>query len=229
VPACRLRTIALAGLASWLATGPCAAQSPPGGAPAAFKRFDATGYLAWYRGQRDHTDFGVSRDDWYSAPLGAVSVGRYWTEHLKTEIEVSATGRGRTASGEFERLGPDLSRSILREHLYTVRTVSLVASYQFLHNAWVHPFAGAGLDLDWERRRTTSQVQIFSTSVSPPPGAGVEPPVTEDVTELVPRVALVAGFKAYMSRHAFFRTDVRASVARGVDQVSWRFGLGLDF
>lgn len=221
-----LRTLALASCSLALAA-PCAGQAQPG-PTVPFDRFDAAAYVAWFRGNRGGTGVEVYRD-WYSAPLGGLSFGRYWTEHVKTEVEFASTGRGRLTSSGYEQLGPGVSRSVFREHFYTVRTVSVIQSYQFRHNAWVHPFAGAGVDFDWERRRTDSRTQIFRTGGTGPPASAPGPPQTEERTELLPRAALVVGLKAYLARRAFFRTDIRASVAKGVDHVSWRFGLGLDF
>ncbi len=219
--------LALAACAFAIAA-PCAAQpQPPPVVP--FDRFDVAGYVAWFRGNRGDTGVGV-HPDWYSAPLGAVSAGRYWTEHHKTEVEFGSTGRGRLTSSQYEQIGPGAAQSTFREHLFTVRTLSLVQSYQFRHNAWVHPFAGAGVDFDWEHRRVVSRTQVFRTGGgSGPPGTAPGEPRTETRTELLPRAALLVGLKAYLARRAFFRTDVRASIGKGVDHVSWRFGLGLDF
>src|SRR5262245_4752878 len=61
--------------------------------------FDAAGYVAWFRGNRGDVGGDTFRD-WYTAPRLSIGVGRYWTEHLKTEAELAITGRGTLVSFE---------------------------------------------------------------------------------------------------------------------------------
>jgi hypothetical protein len=205
-----------------------AAQSASSDAAAALKHFDAAAYVAWFGGNRG----GVGGDtyrDWYSTLLGSAGVGYYWTEHLKTEVELAVTGRENLVSSENQRLDTFATRYVYRDHNYQVRTLSIVQSYQFLHNAWVHPFLGAGLDLDWEERTVDGRVQIIRSSPGGVAGFSSEPLPREARTLLIPRGVVVAGFKGYLVRHGFFRMDLRASLAKGLDQVAWRFGFGWDF
>jgi hypothetical protein len=192
------------------------------------RRFDAAGYVAWCGGNRGGIGGDTSRD-WYSTRLESAGVGYYWTEHLKTEVEVAATGRENLVSSDGPRRDAAVTRYVSRDHHYQLRTLSLVQSYQFLHNAWVHPFVGAGLDLDWERRTVEGRVQTIPNGPGPGPGYSSEPLPREERTLLIPRGVALAGFKAYVARYGFFRMDVRASLAGGLDQVAWRFGLGWDF
>jgi len=189
--------------------------------------FDATGYVAWVRGNRG----GIGGDtfrDWYTTGLLGAGIGHYWTEHFKTEAEFTSTGRGTLVS--FEDLdGPLLfSRAVYRNHSYQVRTLSLVQSYQFRHNAWVHPFIGAGLDLDWEQRTIDGSVQTIDSREDQVIVTN-DPLPREEQTHMIARAIAIAGFKAYVARRAYLRTDVRASVTDGLDQVAWRFGFGWDF
>ena len=189
--------------------------------------FDATGYVAWLGGNRG----GVGGDtfrDWFSTGLWGAGIGRYWTEHLKTEAEVTSTGRGTLVSFEQVPGAEPFSRAVYRNHAYRLHTLSLVQSYQFRHNAWVHPFAGAGLDIDWERRTTDGSVQSVD-SVGDRVIVTSDPLPREEHTEVIARAVAIVGCKAYLARHAFLRTDVRASIHDGVDYVAWRFGLGWDF
>jgi hypothetical protein len=190
-------------------------------------QFDATGYVAWFRGNRGDIGGDTFRD-WYTAGLLGAGIGRYWTEHLKTEAEVAVTGRGNLVSFEDLHGEPSVSRYVYRNHTYQVHTLSLVQSYQFRQNAWVHPFVGVGIDVDWERRTVEGSVQV-TDSRGEQPRFSSEPLPRDVDTRVVGRAVAIAGFKAYVARYAFFRTDVRASLANGLDHVAWRFGFGWDF
>ena len=189
--------------------------------------FDAAGYVAWLRANRG----GIGGDtfrDWFTTPRFSLGIGRYWTEHLKTEAELAITGQGNLVSFEELESEPRVSRYLYRDHTYEVRTLSLLQAWQFGHNAWVHPFVGGGVDIDWERRTTEGTVQV-SDSRTDPARYTVEPLLRETRTEVIARPIAIAGFKAYVARTAFFKTDVRASFRAGIDNVVWRFGFGCDF
>jgi hypothetical protein len=195
-------------------------------AEASDDRFDAAGYAAWVRANRG----GIGGDtfrDWFTTPRFSLGIGRYWTEHLKTEAELAITGQGNLVSFEELESEPGVSRYLYRDHTYRIRTLSLVQAWQFGHNAWVHPFLGAGIDVDWERRTVETNLQVSDNRTDPV--FTVEAVSRETRTEVIPRAVAVAGLKAYLTRNAFFRTDVRASFSESVDQVAWRFGVGWDF
>jgi hypothetical protein len=188
--------------------------------------FDAAGYVAWFRANRGGIG-GQTFRDWFTTPRLSLGIGRYWTEHLKTEAEFAITGHGNLVSFEELESEPRVSRYLYRDHTYQIRTLSLVQAWQFRHNAWVHPFLGAGIDVDWERRTVETSLQVSDNRSEPAFTAEALPRETR--TEVIPRAVAVAGLKAYLTRSAFFRTDVRASFRESVDQVAWRFGIGLDF
>jgi hypothetical protein len=190
-------------------------------------RFDAAGYVAWFRANRGGIG-GQTFRDWFSTPRLSLSIGRYWTEHLKTEAELAITGHGNLVSFEELESEPLVSRYLYRDHTYEVRTLSLVQAWQFGHNAWVHPFVGGGVDIDWERRTTEGTVQV-SDSRTDPARFTVDTLARERHTDVIARPVAIAGFKAYVARTAFFRTDLRASFREGIDNVVWRFGFGCDF
>ena len=189
-------------------------------------RFDAAGYVAWFHANRGGIG-GQTFRDWFSTPRLSLGIGRYWTEHLKTEAELAITGQGRLVSFEELESEPGVSRYLYRDHTYRIRTLSLVQAWQFGRNAWVHPFLGAGIDVDWERRTVETSLQVSDNRTEPV--FTMQALQRETRTEVIPRAVAVAGLKAYLTRSAFFRTDVRASFRESVDQVTWRFGIGLDF
>lgn len=190
-------------------------------------RFDAAGYVAWLRANRGGIG-GQTFRDWFSTGRLSVTVGRYWTEHLKTEAELAITGNGNLVSFEELESEPHVSRYLYRDHTYQIRTLSLVQAWQFGRNAWVHPFVGAGVDLDWERRTTKETVQVWDSRTDPSQFSTETLP-RHIRTDVIARGVAIAGLKAYLARNAFFRTDVRGSFTDGVDNVAWRFGFGWDF
>ena len=226
---CRLRVVSPFIISILLIPRAALAQTitPPPDATASETHFDAAGYVAWFRGNRSDIG-GQTFRDWFSTPRLSLSVGRYWTEHLKTEVELAITGHGNLVS--FEELDgePLVSRYLYRNHTYEVRTLSLVQAWQFRHNAWIHPFVGAGIDIDSERLTTEGSLQV-NDSRSDPPQLTEEALPRDTHTDVIARAVAIAGLKAYVARKAFFRTDTRASFAEGIDNVAWRLGFGWDF
>ncbi len=106
------------------------AQSAASESEATATRFDAAAYVGWFGGNRGNVG-GDTYRDWYSTLLGSGGVGHYWTEHLKTEVEVAVTGRGNLVSFEEQPSDLFVTRYAYRDHHYRVRTLSLVQSYQF--------------------------------------------------------------------------------------------------
>lgn len=202
---------------------------PSGAQPAAsgpVARVDIHGSLGWANTQRtDITDY----DDWdHGIATGGVGAGWYWTNHVKTEIELSAVSRAQFY--RFERLDAG-GQSIYRSSNVGVRAqgLSVAQLYQGLRNTWVHPFVGAGLDL---RRETTVEdfdpVQFYDYNLRQPvflePARSVGPRTT-----LVARPFVVAGLKAYITERAFFRSDLRAGFGGHAREVVARAGFGIDF
>ena len=150
-------------------------------------------------------------------------VGWYWTEHLKSEIGISAT-----TTGSSFVLVP-IAAPAPRDYPYASgrrrsRESRIVAQqiYQFGHNAWVHPYVGAGVAVLWE----TSRVE-FDTPPFAPPGCRCRRPTpVETATRVKPVVS--AGLKAYISPRAFFRADILISPWTTSRDVTVRAGIGVD-
>ena len=217
------------GLAALLGVASGAAAQPPAGPEGSpSRRFDATAYAAWFAANRGDLG-GDTYRDWFSTPLGGAALGHYWTPHVKTEVELATTGEDRLTSGEYQSLGGGRSQSTFREHYYRSRTLDLLQSWQFLDNAWVHPFVGGGLHVVRESRRVEGRRQTYGGSPVGTPGITTEPLPTSSETVWGARVLVMTGFKAYFARHGFFRTDVRVALGSDVTDVMWRFGVGADF
>ena len=110
---CRSMAVALVATAS-LTPVVASGQTTPTTSGAA-TNFDATGYVAWLRGNRGSIGGDTFRD-WFTTGLWGAGIGHYWTEHLKTEAEVTSTGRGTLVSFEPVPGAEAFSRAIYRNH-----------------------------------------------------------------------------------------------------------------
>lgn len=165
--------------------------------------------------------------DWHSSLFGAASLGWYWTDHLKTEVDFGA-GTKATAY-RFRYITLDGRPNYLTsEYTFARRVLGISQQFQFFRNAWFHPHVAAGAHLTWER----------STERFNPVVAGdllatrrvLVPERTEGPhTRFTIRPFVATGFKAYMTRRTFFRSDLRAAFRGGADEVILRFGFGIDF
>jgi hypothetical protein len=175
----------------------------------------------------------VSWDPWYAAANVGVSAGRYLTEHLKLEGEVTFSNEGEryvTRVVQVPGVGP---YPVGSEQMMRTTSASGVVAWQFLENRWAHPFvfAGAALDVEDERIRTWRQ-SIYRGDPRIPGSEVVI--ATEQFSDLGStartRALFGAGAKLYVGSRAYFRTDTRVGVgSRDSVHVSIRVGFGTDF
>jgi len=176
-------------------------------------KWDAAGQLALLNSNKQEL---ARQDRWYSVAAIDGSVGRYWTPHFKTELEV-----GTAAGGSIDGY---------RDHKLRETTIGAAAMYQFFENQWVHPFIGGGVELVRERHvadALPAETIRFSTVV---PNVRLPPVAAIDRVTYSVRPLLTGGFKFYVTPHAFVRTEVRTSFTtdRPV-ALQWRGGIGFDF
>jgi hypothetical protein len=195
-------------------------------------RGDAWGNLGWFNGNK--SDVAAPYNRWYNHSLwGAAGASYYWTDHWKTEVEIGAHTEAlvRGQRQAVATVPPDLGYFpyIYAEHRYMDRTVSVGQSYQFFRNAWVHPFIGGGVDLDWERHSFSTPRQTVFTR--PPDSRGILLTTASTGREdrFRPKAFVSGGLKAYFSERGFFRTDLKLTGADRIDHVVWRFGFGVDW
>lgn len=208
-----------------LAAIPAAAQQIP--APRSpLVRADAHGVLGWFNAEANVPE---SYNDWYNRSLyGGAGFGWYWTDHLKTEIEVGATTTAEIYSNEPIVIGGQTSYLGFEQRLRT-RKVTAAQQYQFFRNAWFHPHLAAGVDLSWETSERRDDPVFVYNPVTRQGRIGREAQQHPPRTSLEARPFAAAGFKAYMTKRSFFRSDIKFGIRGGVDEVLLRFGFGVDF
>jgi hypothetical protein len=186
-----------------LSAAPAAAQE--------FPRWDLSGDVGWLSSNKSDIS---AWDDWYDEPSGGLSVGRYWSSHLKTELRVALSGEGRTY--EEQRVAvpwQTFPTFRLREHLFRKTTFDAGAHYQFFDNQWFHPQVGAGLAIE---RETERQFTPPDREVTATGRWGARPFVT-------------GGFKWYANERGFVRSDLRVYFGRDhVSHFTWTAGIGVD-
>jgi hypothetical protein len=206
----------------WLGLAlPVSAQTP---APSVV-RPDFAVAVGWLNGNKGEFD---SNNDWYNRSLQiAGSVGWYWTEHLKTELEGSVSNRARLYISREEQFN-GIRSHVSGDLSVSTRRLSLSQLYQFGENAWFHPHLAAGVDFNWEHT-SLFDYDVYQYLANRPPS--IVRPATRhpDRTDLHVRPFIGAGFKGYLSPRAFFRSDLRIVAAERVEDVIVRFGFGMDF
>jgi hypothetical protein len=215
--------IRVAALAAALLAGsrPASAQTP-----SPFPRGDANGSIGWLAVNESASGTRTG-NGWHHSFFGAAGAGWYWTEHLKTELDAGAGTESSIYNGEQVVIN-GRTAFVSTESRASRRTLGISQQYQFFRNAWFHPHVAAGADITWERRTVrTGPIFIYD---APGPGRLIEPERTDGPLTDISVVPFVAtGFKAYMTRRAFYRTDLRVGFNGAASNTVVRFGFGVDF
>jgi hypothetical protein len=231
---------AIAVVTVWLLAPNAAGAQGTAPPPTPLKTYDLTAYIGNYNtgDERQQDPFYGYYERRLNRALGSAGFGFYWTEHVKTEVELGTTNTAETSGYRLVDVpGFPGARAYTREEVRaTVLTVA--QSYQFFHNAWFHPFLTAGVDVGWERTRSEQPSQpyyppiIFTPGpVTPTPPRPVQLPAgpTQDSSEVTARAFGGGGFKAYFTRSAFFRADFRVGGGGDGSSKHARIGFGFDF
>jgi len=207
--------------------------------PALAQRVDAGGvpYRAWDVSAGSGLQFLTSRDSvatdrgGWSTPsgLGNVSIARYWTSHLKTELGITTL----SIREGFEDAPVALPSGQVAQTFNTLRSrqqqVVLSGVYQFFDNEFAHPYAAAGLRvgvLDIESRRSP-----YATIIQNGTYQSIQVPEhITNRTDVQVRPFLAFGSKAYFSERVFARPEFMVTVGHsGLSQVGLNLGFGIDF
>lgn len=166
------------------------------------------------------------QDNWFFHGRYAVSIDRYWTEHLKTEVEYARSGEGSVYLQEFKAVdGQVYPYGVQSFHQYDQLSARMV--WQFGHNAWVHPYLSAGVVAERDRRHlhVPAQYQFVNgraTMVTPDTN-------TNPTVNYRAGATASAGAKLYLSRRAFFNTGIVGTWSQPSITLSLLAGLGFDF
>jgi opacity protein-like surface antigen len=191
--------------------GAARAQTPTG----RVARGDVSASIGWFIADRPVTNACCP---WSSGLFKGLQGGYYWTDHLKTEVEIAASGETETYSYSQVGTGSSAVYSSNR-HAFRDVLVSGTQAYQFGRNSYFHPFVAAGVDVAREQH-TIERTAVIGT------GRNI---TTSSDTRVLARPFVVAGFKAYGSERMFFRTELKAGYRNGLDQITWKLGFGIDF
>lgn len=225
------KAMCVAAVALLMGAGDVAAQSSStlSVMPASWHRWDVSGHAGAVGVKRE--DYGVW-DRWYESGLAGVSVGYFVTPNLKIEGDVERSGEAtRTVPYEFPVPGQSWPYLRPRDHRFQSTLGSATVMYQFYRNRWFHPFAGAGVELHYGRERADAVAatpEVRGSFGSATPAIPALPAL--DSSSSTARALVTTGFKVYVSRRAFLRTDLRLGFrGNGPETVTWRGGVGIDF
>ena len=159
---------------------------------------------------------------------GGAGAGLYWSPNFRIDIDTNTPSRG--AFQVYEQIGSgQFPTTRYGRVTYDRWGVGVVQNYDFLPNAWFTPYVGLGFDAIGQTRE-----EYFDAIFTFDPVTRQQRRVAEEIESDPERRTLVrplvaVGFKAYMTRRAFFRTDTRVAFHGGVDEVRIRLGFGVDF
>ena len=193
--------------------------------PAVFPRWDLSGSLGLMNIaiRRNEEPW---RGDWDHKLEYRADVGRYWTTHFKTEFTAGTTNR-------FDDYEVDTFPSGSPSPVYTytfverrVTTLSPALTWQFGENAFVHPYVSGGIEAWVVQQHRVRPPETYRIGASSSP----VPAIDERTTTVVGRPFVAGGFKSYISRKTYVRSEARTAFSsRGVRQLSVLAGIGVDF
>lgn len=175
---------------------------------------------------------GDRYNNWYSEGRYAASIGYYWTEHLKTELEFAHSGEGQQYFQEVARVpGSGALHSIPVESFHRLQQTSLRLVWQFGDNTWVHPYVNAGYLLDADRQHRHSPMTF-----SYPGDPRVVPPVlvrpainSEKRVEYRRGGSLGGGAKFFVSPNTYINTGLQWTFAGPAKTITFLSGFGVEF
>src|SRR5438093_113401 len=131
--------------------------------PSPLARADLTASIGSFGAFRiDATQYEYRR--WTHTLFAGIGGGFYWTDHLKTEVEVASGGHGETSASAPAGVPESPTARVYEEHAYRDTAVSIAQSYQFGRNARFHPFVAAGARIEREHHeidRPAQSVNVY--------------------------------------------------------------------
>ena len=167
-----------------------------------------------------------SYDNWFFQGRYAVQLGGYWTEHVKTELEFAKFGDGSILFQDYARLpGSPYTVPYTLESRHQLDQLQLRMTYQFGHNAWVHPYVSAGMfgtRDHWDHHTDVRYIPAGAVTVTDHRRSSGRR------NEFDFGFAAATGAKIYVARHGFVNAGFNWT--RGSQQTFTMFaGIGIDF
>lgn len=188
-----------------------------------------TGYLGSRPTRTDIDEYG---DEWYDTGQVGVTLGRYFSPHLKVEFDLSTSGEGTQLVQRTTRVpGYPYPIPYGVERQIRMSEFGTSLTWQFLDNQWVHPFAQIGAAADMERVTTrTWQQSIYIGSGR----GGSDLTASEDAVQGPVRTTTVramvgGGAKWYVTPRVFLKPEARLAVGPRGQVIVVRFGVGVDW
>jgi hypothetical protein len=222
-----MRTLPFAAAAWLLASGLAVAQEPP---RTPLARGDAHFVIGWQNLRKEQpAQPGCCHNDWLNDIFyGGAGAGWYWTDHLKTQVDFGGGTKADQYRYSYITTGTQSTSSYSQIRVQQ-QSLAVSQQYQFFRNQWFHPHLGAGLDIARETTRETYQPIIVFDNVTHT-STQIAPARTEEAEHrTIARPFAEAGFKAYLTSRAFFTGDTRVMYRKGLDEVLFRVGFGIDF
>ena len=229
---------------SWICTillligSPAVAQTIAVPQTAELARWDFNVSAGFFENRPFEVSDPFSGDDWYGEGRYSASIGYYWTEHVKTELEFAHTGEGRRWTQEIITIpGTSIRHPIGTEVFHRPQQTSARAVWQFNENTWVHPYLNAGVVFDAERRTWQSPAQFYYPPYTPNAPTTVRPPVLvrpeiargSKVMEYRAGITVGGGSKFYMSPNTYLNAGMQVTYAKPAITASVLVGIGVDF
>ena len=209
-----------------------ARQSPaPGKAPDEQPKWDfgVTAGLLEVRPEDYNAAYG---DDWFFEGRYAASIGRYWTRNLKTEIEFAASGEGKRYVQEYALLpGAPQPYPYSYEQFHRIQHTTARVVYQFLDNAWAHPWVSAGViyEADRQHQFLPARYQYNNDPRTGPPLMLARETRTAATTDHRVGGSIGFGSKFYVSTDSYVNTGLIVSRTKPTTTISFIAGFGIDF
>jgi opacity protein-like surface antigen len=195
--------------------------------PVQLPRADAHVALGWQNLRKDQPQ--SSYNDWLNGIVyGGAGVGWYWTDHVKTQVDVGGGTRG--SQYRYQQLVVNGSQTFESSRLRLRETnVTVGQQYQFFRNQWFHPHVGAGIEIARETATEAYDPVVVLDNVTHATRIVTPARVEGPSHRVFARAFGETGFKAYMTPRAFFVADMRLMFRGGIDEVLVRGGFGIDF
>ena len=205
---------------------PALAEAQP--SEAVLPRWDFNVSVAQFNANPDRHE--ATYDDWYSTGRIATSIGYFWSENLKTEIEYANTGDGSIFLQEFIRLPNGQVYPFSVEETHHLQQASIRLVWQFFDNRWVHPYLNIGAVVDIDRRSYDRPGNYYAVDprVVPPQLVSDRYP-SGSVVDYAGGVSYGGGAKFFVSQKAYLNTGMQFTYGDRFKTAAFLAGFGLEF